>query len=250
MKISFKKLLLIICIVLILILILVWAIFRSPEENTKTTKNQQKDSRQTTKDSRPEDEIETPIPESYDIKVPFISQAPFGIWDELHDEACEEASILLVHYFYQGINLTRERMDQDIRALVNYQIKKYGKHKDLTSQETADLAKEYFNYKDVGVVYDFSWEDLKKEIIQDHPVIIPAAGRLLGNPYFTAPGPVYHMLVIRGYNQTEVITNDVGTRRGESYTYTYDVLDQAIHDWTGSYDSILSGRRAFIVIND
>ncbi len=249
MKISFKKLPLITCIVLIFSLISIWAIFRSQEKNTNIAENQQESTQQIIRDSKPEGEIKIQVPESYDIKIPFISQAPFGVWDELHDDACEEASLLLIHYYLQNINPSKNQMDLDIRALVDYQIEKYGKHKDLTSKEVVDLAHEYLKYQDVRIVYDFTWGDLKKEISQNKPVIIPAVGRLLNNPYFTAPGPIYHMLVIRGYNQTHLITNDVGTRRGEAYTYTYDVLDDAIHDWTGDYDTILSGRRAYIVIN-
>ncbi|MFH1749672.1 MAG: hypothetical protein ABH837_02140 [bacterium] len=107
------------------------------------------------------------ILESYDLKVPFISQAPFGVWDELHDEACEEASLLLVHYYYQGIVPTKQKMDQDIKDLVDYQIKVFGSHKDLTSQEVADLARDYFKYKDVQILYDFNWDDLKRKSHKD-----------------------------------------------------------------------------------
>jgi hypothetical protein len=65
-------------------------------------------------------------------------------------------------------------------------------------------------------------------------VIIPAAGRLLGNPNFSGQGPIYHMLVVRGFdNKTgEFITNDPGTRKGEGYRYKYSVLINAIHDWS------------------
>jgi hypothetical protein len=36
------------------------------------------------------------ILDSYQItNVPFVSQAPFANWDQLHDEACEEASVII-----------------------------------------------------------------------------------------------------------------------------------------------------------
>ena len=50
-------------------------------------------------------------------------------------------------------------------------------------------------------------------------------------PNFTPPGPVYHMLVVKGYDAQNFITNDVGTRKGESYTYTKDVIMKNMHDW-------------------
>jgi len=74
---------------------------------------------------------------------------------------------------------------------------------------------------------------------------VPAAGRELGNPNFTDPGPLYHMLVVRGYTENNFITNDVGTRKGENYQYKYDVLMNAIHDWNGG--DVNNGQRVVIV---
>jgi hypothetical protein len=190
----------------------------------------------------------TPLPSSFDLPVEFVPQAPFGVWDELHNNACEEASLVLVHYYKKGLTLTKEKMEKEIQALVQWQIKKYGQHKDLTLKEVAEMAQEFYGYQEVKVINDFDWPKLKREIVQNNPVIIPAAGRLLQNPYFRQPGPIYHMLVIRGYNEKEVITNDVGTKRGEGYRYSYQTLDRAIHDWTGRPETITQGRRAMLVI--
>ena len=45
------------------------------------------------------------------------------------------------------------------------------------------------------------------------PVLLPAAGRLLRNPYFSGQGPLYHMLVVKGYTRDgKIITDDPGTR--------------------------------------
>jgi len=53
----------------------------------------------------------------------------------------------------------------------------------------------------------------------------------LNNPNFKQPGPIYHMLVIKGYNSWEFITNDPGTRKGNSFKYPYSTLINAVHDW-------------------
>lgn len=201
------------------------------------------------KETPPETTKKEPdIPSQCDLKVPFVPQAPFGVWDELHNNACEEVSILLVHYYKEKLSLTAEKADEEIKKMVDFQIKKYGQHKDLTAQETADLAKEFYGYKNVSIKYNFSWEEVKKEIAKGNPVIVPVAGRLLKNPYFRQPGPIYHMLVIRGYTPKEVITNDPGTRRGENYKYSYQILDQAIHEWTGSPETIEKGKKAMIIV--
>jgi len=190
------------------------------------------------------------IPSQHDLKVPFVPQAPFGVWDDLHNNACEETAILLVHYYKKGSSLSKEQADSEIKKMVDYQIKKYGEHKDLNAQEIADLAKEFYGYKSVRVEYDFSWEEVKKKIVEGKPVIVPTAGYLLNNPYYRRPGPVYHALVIRGYNAKELITNDPGTKRGEGYRYSYQTLDRAIHNWTGSPETIEQGKRVMIIIED
>jgi len=89
--------------------------------------------------------------------------------------------------------------------------------------------------------------NIKKEIAAGHPVIVPAAGKVLPNPNFTNGGPNYHMLLIIGYDQTDFITNDPGTRNGKNFRYTYDGLINAIHDWNPN--NILDGRKAVLVFD-
>jgi len=72
----------------------------------------------------------------------------------------------------------------------------------------------------------------------------------LKNPNFRQPGPLYHMFVIKGYTPKEIITNDVGTRKGDGYKYSYAILDKALHDLTDNLDLIAQGRRAMIVIEN
>ena len=60
-----------------------------------------------------------------------------------------------------------------------------------------------------------------------HVVIIPVDGQIIGNPNYTAPGPIYHMLVIRGYTSAELITDDSGTRKGQNYPYAFNTLYNA-----------------------
>jgi len=253
MRIIRGKKLLIVIFVLVLSIFFGFVIYRKVihKPPTQSTPQTTPPASQSAPQSQPTSETkEKKLPSSYDLTVPFVPQAPFGVWDNLHDNACEEASIILVHYYKIGKSLSREQADSEINKMVNYEIKKYGKHKDLTAQETADLAKEFYGYKNVKVAYDFSWDDVKREIANNNPVIVPAAGRLLNNPNFRQPGPVYHMLVIRGYTQNEIITNDVGTRKGESYKYSYQTLDGAIHDWTENPNIIQDGKRAMLVLEN
>ena len=189
------------------------------------------------------------LPSSYKISnVPFQPQAPFANWDQLHDEACEEASIVIAKYYLEGKSLSAEEMDREIINMVNWEIENWGSHKDLTASETVDLARSYYGLNGLEVKKINSINDIKYEIAQNHPIIVPAAGRLLGNPYYRQPGPIYHMLVVTGYNQEIIITNDIGTRRGENYEYSENIFYNAIHDWAGTPANIEEGQKVMIVV--
>jgi len=188
------------------------------------------------------------IPEKFLISVPFTSQSPFATWDEYHEEACEEASLVMVAYFLKNEKLSPEISEKEIQALIKFQIENYGDYKDGSAKDSVKLAEDFYGIENLEVVYDFSQEDLKKYLSLGNPIIIPAAGRLLGNPYFTPPGPLYHNLVLVGYNGDRIITNDPGTKRGEGYSYDADVLYKAIHDFTGKKENIEKGRKAMIIV--
>lgn len=197
----------------------------------------------------PEPEIKSEVL----LNVPFTSQAPYADWDELHNEACEEASVIITAHYLDGdkqANIPAAEAEGEIQNMVSWEIKKLGSHRDLSAEETVNyLAKEYLSFDNAQVYTDFSRDNIKKELSDGKPVIVPAAGRLLGNPYFKQPGPVYHMLVIIGYDNNNYITNDVGTKRGREYKYPYEQLENAVHDWNGTPDNINSGQKVYITLN-
>lgn len=188
------------------------------------------------------------LPVEFNLAVPFTSQAPFEKWDLPYKEACEEASILMVDAFYKKQKLTKKLSDEEIKKLVEWQKTRLGHFEDTNVEETARIMREYYGYKDVRVVYDITIDDIKREVAQGRPVILPAAGRLLGNKYFRQPGPLYHMLVVRGWTKKGlIITNDPGTKRGEGYLYKPDVLMKAVHDLNEG--DVYKGRKAMIVVD-
>ena len=85
-------------------------------------------------------------------------------------------------------------------------------------------------------------------VVDGKLVIYPANGQMLDNPNFTEPGPIYHMLVITGYDKDTFITNDPGTRNGFNYKYSYDTLEAANGTWDHDAHEInLSDKRIIIV---
>lgn len=188
------------------------------------------------------------IPDEIFIKVPFTSQAPFANWDQYHEEACEEASVIMLKYYLDGKTLNKNIAEKEIQAMIKFEIKKYGDYKDTNAQETAKLAADFYGIKNLKVIYDFKVEEIKKYLAKNKPIIVPAAGRALGNPNFTPPGPRYHNLVLIGYDGDTIITNDPGTRKGEGYRYNINILYNAIHDFPGKPENIGKGRKAMIVL--
>lgn len=174
------------------------------------------------------------LPTTYNLAVPFTSQAPTGVWDALHEDACEESSIFMVEQYFAGagdVALDATTADAALTAMVQFAESELGHGLSIPAAEVATLVEAYYDGYTADVIENPSVDDIKRLLVEGYPVIVPAAGRALGNPFFTGEGPLYHMLVIRGYDATRFITNDPGTRHGRNYAYTYDVLLHAMGDW-------------------
>lgn len=191
------------------------------------------------------------LPESINLAVPFTPQAPRANWDAFHEEACEEASLLMVHRFYEGDQANRldpDFVEEQLAKMAAFEDGLFGYNTDTTVAQVGTLAEQMLGYEHVEALDNPSVDDLKKHLAAGHPVIIPAAGREIGNPYFTAPGPEYHMLVLRGYTaDAKFITNDPGTRRGEAFLYPVESVMAAMKDWN-QQDQLANGPRRALVI--
>lgn len=188
-------------------------------------------------------------PEAFNLDVPFVLQAPFAVWDALHEDACEEASaIMAAHFILKKDVPDAAYMEAEILKIVDWENKILGFWKDTSAEETAEILRKFYGLKNVEVKYDIALVDIKAAVASGHPVILPAAGRELKNPYFSGAGPFYHMVVAKGYTKDKIITNDPGTRRGKDFIYNNDVLFSAIHDWNGG--DVMNGRKAMIIVKE
>ncbi|PIR48239.1 hypothetical protein COU80_05415 [Candidatus Peregrinibacteria bacterium CG10_big_fil_rev_8_21_14_0_10_55_24] len=187
------------------------------------------------------------LPPSVEISVPFSPQAPFANWDDPYQEACEEMSLIMVHHYRMGTPLSRENAESELLALIAWE-QEHGYPQDVTLRELMEIAREYYGYQGARILPHPTAEELMVELAAGNPVIVPAAGRMLKNPYFSGEGPWYHMLVLTGYDSKRFVTNDPGTRRGEGYTYTHTTLLNAVHDWTGVKEDIAQGASAALVV--
>lgn len=185
--------------------------------------------------------------------VPFTSQAPLAEWkDARFQDGCEEASVIMAMAWVKGEKLTKNDARKKIIDIAAYERKKFGTYADTNSKDTLErLIGGYYKYPNAAVLDNPKLEDIKKILYEDKLVLAPVNGRKLKNPYFTPPGPEKHMILIKGYDpkMKEFITNDPGTRRGESYKYKENILFDAILDYpTGNHKPIKKTEKAIIII--
>ena len=180
------------------------------------------------------------------LKLPFASQAPLGSWDPPYDEACEEASLILVNAYLKGQGMSANEMNTQILDVVAWEEDK-GYPIDVTMPELLEIAKGKYGLSG-HVINNVTIDDIKNELRNGHPVIAPFAGRDLGNPNYSGAGPWYHVMVITGFDDTYFYTKDVGTKRGDNYKYTHSVLFSALHDWTGVKEQTNTGPKRVLVV--
>ncbi len=187
------------------------------------------------------------LPDHINWDVPFTPQAPLAVWDALHEEACEEASILMVLRYFRGEAITSPQdAETAIQSLVSRSTE-LGFTVDLTAKQARTLILDQDPSLFVDLLADPSVDQLKEVLLRGALIIVPAAGQQLGNPYFQRPGPKYHMLVIRGFTADgHVITNDPGTKRGEQFVYTWEALLSATHDWNNG--DVENGQQVMLVV--
>lgn len=107
--------------------------------------------------------------------------------------------------------LDPEFVEKEITRLTEWQREEFGYYFDSDVAETAQMLREVYGLK-TNIVTNYTEEDLKNALSENKVLIYFGAGRMLGNPYYRSPGPLYHVLVIKGYNDTKFITNDPGTK--------------------------------------
>jgi hypothetical protein len=192
----------------------------------------------------------TPTREQHKITVlpvPFTPQAPFANWELPYQEACEEASMIMAGEYFKGnkkLQLDPVYANTEILKLVEWETN-HGFAQDVTAQEVASILKDYYTLE--ASVVKYNPQVIKQAILDRKLVLLPVAGRLLENPYFRRPGPLYHMLVVKGFEGDEFITNDPGTKRGENFRYNESILAYAVHDWNGG--QVEKGERVMIIVD-
>lgn len=188
------------------------------------------------------------IPNSYYLNVPFTSQAPTGNWSSPYNEACEETILVMLAHYKAGTSFSATQAEEEIQALVQWELATYGKHEDTSVDETANTAQVYKGLN-VHTSRTVTIKRLKQLISEGKPVLVPVHGAALGNPHYSGNGTLYHMVLLIGYDQDEFITNDPGTRYGGGYRYNVNTFYNAIHDLTDPESDIAQGEKAIVILD-
>jgi len=192
------------------------------------------------------------LPDRYQIETAFIEQAPEKNWDQPWQDACEEAGLLTVDYFYKKTSPTALEIKQAILDMIDYE-KSHGWSKDVNIEQMSQIGTEYLGYNPT-IITNPTVQEIKENIFKNIPVIVPSAGKILykENKHFKNGGPEYHTVVILGYDdrKKEFTVHDVGTQFGKYFRYSYDLLLEANHDLPASADKtqINTGDKKMLIL--
>ena len=197
--------------------------------------------------------MESGLPDKHLIQTVFVPQSPEKNWDQPWQDACEEASLLTVDYYYRGIDSSSpQTIKNDLLKMIDFENQQSFSH-DMNLEQMTVVAQKYLGYS-TKIIKDPSIEDIKKYLVQDIPIIVPANGKTLyqENKHFKDGGPYYHNLVILGYddNKQKFTVHDVGTQFGAYFKYSYSLLLESIHDFPSSNqkEDISSGDKKILIL--
>lgn len=175
--------------------------------------------------------------DAVNLPVPFIWEIPDGVWTKPWNNACEEASIMMLDQFYlnrKEENIGRVESKNLMRPLFAIEDKLYGSNADTNASRTLKLIDDYTNFTGELKPHP-TIEEIVAELAQGHPVISFHYGYDLKNPHhrFRRGGSSYHVMVLTGFNATKNLfyANDTELKGGLDYPYTYDTIMASLHDF-------------------
>ncbi len=175
-------------------------------------------------------------PEKVTLDVPFIPEVVNNNWSKPWNNACEEASVAMVEYFYRGTQpANRAEEEKLILKLVAWENKEFGYNANTNAAETARLINETTSFK-ATVQQNPTLAAIKAELAAGRPVISLHYGFGLNNPElnFVPTGSSYHMMVLVGFDEQkqEFIVNDNGWEGGLDSRYPYATILDTLRDYS------------------
>lgn len=189
------------------------------------------------------------IPKTVVLQVPFSAQAPTDNWSR--NEDCEETSIAMVYAFLIGNienKLPEVATQEAIDNLKKWEQTNLGYNANTGADATTKMAESALSLK-IRQIQNYTEADLKTELINEHPILLPINAKLLGSPQYLNDGPTYHMIVIRGFKDSTFIVNDPGTNNGNGNEYSFSILQKASADWDNTTKTMDPNRKFALVVS-
>jgi hypothetical protein len=189
------------------------------------------------------------IPKTVVLQVPFSAQAPTDNWSR--NEDCEETSIAMVYAFLIGNienKLPEVATQEAIDNLKKWEQTNLGYNADTGADATTKMAESALGLK-IRQIQNYTEADLKTELINEHPILLPINAKLLGSPQYLNDGPTYHMIVVRGFKDSTFIVNDPGTNNGNGNEYSFSILQKASADWDNTTKTMDPNRKFALVVS-
>jgi uncharacterized protein YvpB len=170
------------------------------------------------------------------LEVPFVSEAPDGLWVGPWKNACEEAAIAMADYYYAGKTISDVKSSKALmQKLFNRQDALYGSNADSDAARTKKIADDVSSFN-TTIKNAPTIEEIKSEIQGGRPVITFHYGFALKNKNipFLSYGSSYHSMLIIGYDdeKKEFVVNDVGdAKTGAGHRYAYDLFMSSLKDF-------------------
>jgi len=177
------------------------------------------------------------------LPVPFVSETPDGVWVAPWNNACEEATIVMIEQYYLGQKtITKNASKNLMRPLFSAEDKLFDSNADTNSSRIQTIVNDFTTFHTISKTNP-KLDDIKTELDAGHPVISLHYGFDLKNPLipFLRTGSSYHVMVITGYDDDvqEFIVNDPAVTKGLDFRYNYDIFLNSLHDFnhtTGKAD--------------
>lgn len=170
------------------------------------------------------------------LPVLYINEAPSGNWSGPWKNACEEASIAMVDYYYRGKrSVSIREAEEYMTILFEKQNSLYGSNANSDAVQFKYLIDNFTSFN-AQIVRNPTIEQIKEQIDLKHPVISLHYGFALENPNipFLRTGSSYHTMAIIGYDDAarQFIVNDDGDiKAGAGHRYGYELFMNSLHDY-------------------
>ncbi len=181
-------------------------------------------------------EVETPEL----LNVPFVSQAPYGLWTDPWAYMAEESTAYMAYLWVNAIEAGgREVSAQALLTAKEWEEANLETYKDTDLDQTLRLLQEFYGLQ-AQISYEVTREAMEAQLSAGNILILPVQN--LENPHYGEPGPVFHMIVVYRIEGETFISNDPGTVRGAGYAYEIQKILESVQDLNGETRMIVVSR--------